>query len=273
MFASAGPIAKAGKRNGTMESASTTALILCSEQECSTVLEQALAQFKITPQTCLTGWAVQKALKEKDFDILMLDFDDAEAGAALDLWSSRGPNSSKVVIAFARHTHAMKQEHRRYAHFYLQKPLTQWLLVKTLKVACGVVLKKRRATFRCTLNMKAQISVVAPGSTKPNQHTITMVDVSSGGSCVRSDSSLSRGVVVNMSFRLPETDDLIQATGKVVWSERTGLTGVQFTSIPNKQLHQLGAWLDERDPNAIKVTLVDNPNEVREDKQRHSLRY
>jgi CheY-like chemotaxis protein len=256
-----------------MESANTSALVLCSDQESSAVLDQALAQFKITPQTCLTGWAVQKVLKEKDFDILVLDFDEAEAGAALDAWSSRGPNSSKVVIAFARNSQAMKQEHRRYAHFYLQKPLTQWLLVKTLKVACGVVLKKRRATFRCTINLKSQISVALPGSVKPNQHTVTMVDVSNGGSCVRSDANLTRGSVVTLSFRLPETEDLIQATGKVVWSERNGLTGIQFTTVPNKQQHQLGAWLDERDPNAIKVTVVDNPNEVREGQARQSLRY
>jgi len=246
-----------------MEAAATSALVLCSDPDPSRVLDQAFEQFKIKPQICLTSWAVQKELQEKDFDMLALDFDEPEAGAALDAWTRRGPNSSKVVIAFAQNSQAMKLEHRKYAHFYMQKPLTQWLLIKTLKVACGVVLKKRRATYRCTVNLKAQATLALPGSREQKSQTVHMLDISQGGSCLKAETVLPRGADVVLAFRLPESDDLIHASGKVVWGERTGLTGVQFTNIPNKELHQLGAWLDEKDPNAVKVTLVDNPNEVR----------
>lgn len=255
-----------------MEAATTSALVLCSDPEASKVLDQAFAQFKIKPQIRLTSWAVQKELQEKDFDMLALDFDEPEASVAMEAWSRRGPNSSKVVIAFSQNAQTMKLEHRKYAHFYMQKPLTQWLLVKTLKVACGVVLKKRRATYRCTVNMKAQATLVLPGTREHKTQTVHMLDISQGGSCLKAEGVLPRGADVVLAFRLPETDDLIHASGKVVWGERTGMTGVQFTSIPNKELHRLGAWLDEKDPNALKVTLVDNPNEVRENSSRGQQR-
>jgi len=60
-----------------------------------------------------------EALKEKDFDLLALDFGEPGATGLMDAWISRGPNSSKVAIALARHGELLRAAQQKFAHFVL----------------------------------------------------------------------------------------------------------------------------------------------------------
>jgi Tfp pilus assembly protein PilZ len=247
-----------------MES-SIAALVFSADRESTQILERALQQLGIKAQVCLAAQDVREALQRRDFDLLLLDFDEAEAGSALDAWSGQGPNSSRAVTGFARNFQTMTQEQRKCAQFYIQKPLSPGLVNKTLSVVRDTVLKKRRSAYRCTVNIKAQAGLSATAAAKVEKlFAVTMLDISSGGACLKTDQPMPVGSTIRIVFLLPVTADAVHATGKVVWVDRCGITGVKFTLIPPLEKSQMEDWLNERDPNATRVTLVDNPNEVRE---------
>jgi hypothetical protein len=231
-----------------------------------------LGESAITFELCSTSSAALDALKEKDFDLLALDFGEPEATALMDAWTNRGPNSSKVAIALARQGELLRAAQQKFAHFVLQKPLDKRLASKTLKVAYNMILKHRRADYRYSVNVKAEATAIDDDGSEQKLKNVVLLDISQGGACLKVDALMNRKVTVHLSFHLPETHDLIHATGKFTWNEPGGIVGLKFSSIPAAELKKLQTWLDARNPLPPKAAAIDNPYQVREGQDRTHFR-
>jgi hypothetical protein len=63
---------------------------------------------------------------------------------------------------------------------------------------------------------------------------------------------------VPLSFVLPGTSDLVEATGKVIWAEDDGRAGMFFSGLTPTSRHHLKSWLAKRgakSKNAVRVLL------------------
>jgi CheY-like chemotaxis protein len=72
------------------------------------------------------------------------------------------------------------------------------------------------------------------------------VNVSKGGVAIRTINPVPVSSVLGLSFKLPGTADEIEATGRVAWTDRDLLMGVQFESIPEsaeRAIAALTAWV------------------------------
>lgn len=67
------------------------------------------------------------------------------------------------------------------------------------------------------------------------------VNVSKGGVAIRTINPVPVSSVLGLSFKLPGQPDEIEATGRVAWTDRDLLMGVQFESIPESAAHAIAA--------------------------------
>ena len=228
-----------------MSDSGTTALILCAHPESQTTIDHVFGQHNIKSHIALTSWAARKMMMEREFDLMIVDFDEPEAAEMVDAWCQRGPNSSKVVIVMGTSSETLKLARQKHCHFVMQKPLNGLVIVRTLKIAFSVLMKKRRADIRQTANVKT-LAILRDGNATKD-FPLTLVDISMGGACVKSNALLPLQKQLDLAFRLEEGGELIQLTGKVVWCEPNGFAGVRFTAVPPKAAKALNRWMDSSD--------------------------
>jgi len=178
----------------------------------------------------------------------------------MEAWTSRGPNSSKVALAFAaQKSEMLRKAQQKFAHFVVQKPLDKRLMSKTLKVAHGMILKKRRSDYRYSVSIKTDAIVIEEDGRERKLKNVLLLDISHGGLCLKADAVVNKKATISLAFHLPETNELIHTTGKFTWSEPGGIVGVKFSYIPVAEQKKLQAWLDARNPLVTKATVVGNP--------------
>ncbi len=247
-----------------MNTSPVTALLLCTDAQCLDAIGRVFTESAITSEPYSTSAAALESLKEKTYDLLTLDFDEPGAVTLMEAWLCRGPNASKVSVAFAGQSEMLRQAQQRSAHFVVQKPLDKRLLSKTLKIAYSMILKKRRADYRYSVSIKADAIVIEEDGAERKLKNVLLLDLSHGGLCMKAEAIVNKNATIHLAFHLPETNDLIHATGKFTWSEPGGVVGVRFNFIPAPEQKKLQTWLDARNPLAPKVTVVENPYQTRD---------
>lgn len=70
-----------------------------------------------------------------------------------------------------------------------------------------------------------------------------IVDISEDGVAIQCDSNLELGREVNLCLDLAECSDQIYTSGRVVWSNVTGRSGLIFSDLPPVALFRLREWL------------------------------
>jgi PilZ domain len=243
---------------GNLSDSTTTALVLCTDTESQATIEHVFGQHRISAHVALTSWAARKVMMEKEFDVLVVDFDEPEASEVVDSWCTRGPNASKVVMVLGTSSETLKLARQKHSHFVMQKPLNGLVMVRTLKIAFSVLMKKRRAEVRLVANLHA-LGIFQQANGPNKDVPLTLVDISQGGACVKSLGPLPVQKHLDLAFRLSLSGELIQLAGKVVWSEPNGFSGIRFTSVPTKAAKLLNAWVETNDATADSVVQVVPP--------------
>ena len=87
---------------------------------------------------------------------------------------------------------------------------------------------QRHARIRYTINVEVRADLI--------EERVRTHDISAGGVFIESDAQPSKGSILKMRFRLPESDMLHEIEGRVAWlrgaenGQAPGL-GVQFTDV------------------------------------------
>jgi predicted DNA-binding protein (UPF0251 family) len=74
----------------------------------------------------------------------------------------------------------------------------------------------------------------------------TTVNLSSGGLAIQVPFEIAHGATLEISFKLPDTDSVIEGKAKLAWTSPGGLAGLSFENLHPALDNELQQWLLER---------------------------
>jgi hypothetical protein len=90
-----------------------------------------------------------------------------------------------------------------------------------------------------------------------------IVDISEDGMAIQCHSPLERGRDIHLCLDLAECPEQIYTTGRVIWSDSSGRTGLSFSGLPSESLSQLREWLIANvNPGAVNAEADVTPAEL-----------
>ena len=98
--------------------------------------------------------------------------------------------------------------------------------------------RERRRAPRIPVNSTASLAY-------PGQEDLraTMVDLSDGGTSLRSGQALPPACKVYFQFALPGQQQAVRLSGEVAWQDASGRTGIRFVDVPQTSRRLMHAWL------------------------------
>jgi CheY-like chemotaxis protein len=176
-----------------------------------------------------SGKAAELVNKER-FDGIFLDLEmPSMNGFDLARWirNSSWNRSTPIIIVTGRDDRqTMKQVFASGATFYLQKPVDRQKLSNLYRTVRGTMYESRRRFVRVPLQV-----AVACWVDSRQLHGLTW-NLSQGGAQV-DVTGLRSGDSVRLSFRLPSSGVLVDASGSVVWANEKR-QGIRFEHVTPK---------------------------------------
>ena len=148
---------------------------------------------------------------------------------------------SAVAIALLKNSDEMPSAFRAGASFVLVRPLSPTVLMRTLKASYPLMVRERRRSFRCPL----QIPIYVSAGSRP-EFMATSANISEGGIALTTPAGLQVGERVVLRFALPGLEDTAQISAEVCWNDNAGRVGMEFAQVPGPVKEQLVAWLADR---------------------------
>ncbi|HKE30114.1 MAG TPA: helix-turn-helix domain-containing protein, partial [Candidatus Angelobacter sp.] len=90
---------------------------------------------------------------------------------------------------------------------------------------------------------RAQMSVPVRFRYGAEQMEATLLNLSIGGAAILIERSLSFGMPASIFFVIPDTDQEVELSGKVAWSNSEGQHGIQFSDLSPEVRSSLLRWL------------------------------
>ena len=74
----------------------------------------------------------------------------------------------------------------------------------------------------------------------------TLLNLSAGGAAISTDKLLSFGLPASFRMVLPDTDEEVEFSGRIAWSNSEGQHGIQFGELPTNVRSHLSRWLNSQ---------------------------
>jgi hypothetical protein len=191
-----------------------------------------------------TATAAEDLIHRNFFDLAIYDND---VPGAMALAREKIPGSPRVVFAMVRRDKGLEVRGKR-VHFVMQKPFSADLFLKSLRAAYGVIAQEKRAAFRLDVQIGAMPVTLLQESGQRSLSNVSVCNLSRTGLGLQTKEMLPQGATLQVSFQLPESADLMNVTGIVMWSRDNGQVGLQMTHIAPAQQKKLYAWIDSKLP-------------------------
>jgi ActR/RegA family two-component response regulator len=205
---------------------------LCHEME----------QMAMHVDICSDISSATRKLCHSKFEALVVDL--KSAAQALELIKKpRETTAHKGVVVFAilNSNTEMPSAFRAGASFAIVKPFPPGVLARTLRAAHPLMVRERRRSFRCPLQIPVQIS----GNTHAD-FVANSVNISEGGMSLVSSVILHVGERLILKLNLPDAASAVRINGEVCWADETGRVGLEFVQVPRTVAEQLQSWLGDR---------------------------
>jgi CheY-like chemotaxis protein len=217
------------------------ALLVSADTGTLTVTQKVLEEYGVSVKVVPSAQAAEKLIKTTRFDLGIFDHDVPEA---LNLTAKKGMSvNPQMVFALLRGTHLNDVRGKR-VHFVVQKPFTADLFARSLRAAYGTMIRERRVAFRHPVQIKPVSSALVQDHGNQSLQSSIILDLSQTGLCIQTKEILPQGATLQLEFHLPDSKELIHATGSVMWTRASGRTGLRFTNVPMAEHKILIAWLD-----------------------------
>jgi CheY-like chemotaxis protein len=201
-----------------------------------------MEQMAMHVEVCSDIVSATRKLCHAKFEAIVVDF--KEPAAALELIRKpREMTSHKgsVVLAILNNSNEMPSVFRAGASFALVKPLSPAILMRTLRASYPLMVRERRRSYRCPLQIPIHIS-----SGTRSDFVATSVNISEGGMALNSPVALQVGERVHLKLTLPATEIPARISGEICWTDDAGRTGLEFVQVPATLAEQLQTWLADR---------------------------
>jgi hypothetical protein len=210
-------------------------LLVCADSAAIQQLAEGMQQFAITSEVCVDVSTALRLLNRKKFEAVIVDCGLAQADEMLGQIHLSPSNRTAVTFGITDPGKPAKFEVQ--PTFLMEKPLSPSSVCRTLKAAFGLIVRERRRSFRCPIEIPAAIQ--ADGE-EANCH---LVNISEGGMAIAGSPSVKPGAQVRVLFTLPGQLLRFKIESEVCWHDEKGRAGLRSLMIPSEQKSILQQWL------------------------------
>lgn len=202
------------------------------------VMNQVLGDFAIETQVCNEFGSAVDAVTHRRLDAIIVDWEGTTDPTRI-VRSARksSPNCNSTIVALVNsgsETHALLVG----ANFMIHKPADAGQAGRCMRAAYGTMLQNRRRAARVPVDIPVNARISGIGMVKAR-----ISDLSIGGVALQCEQPLQVNSEVLTQFVLPDSDTLVQATGKVVNANNAGRAGLRFSYLSEEDLDALENWL------------------------------
>jgi|ERR1051326_1281306 len=226
------------------------ALLLSTEPDSLGTAQRVLEGYGVTVKVAGSIAAANQLIKTTKFDLGVYDND---IPGALDLAGGGSVVANPRMIFGLMRNETLNNANGKRVHFVMQKPFTADLFARSIRAAYGTMIRDRRISFRHPVQIKPLSAVLVHEKGNQPLHAATILDVSQTGLCIQTLEILSQNATLELEFQLPESKEIIHATGSVMWTRASGRTGIKFSRIAAAEQKNLTAWLDSLLPYKIEA--------------------
>jgi DNA-binding response OmpR family regulator len=217
-------------------------LLVSTDIEIIDTLSHFMEQMAMHVEVCSDISSAARKLCHSQFEALVVDFKNpAEALELIKKPREMTSHKGAVVLAILNNSNEMPSAFRGGASFALVRPLIPAILLRTLRASYPLMVRERRRSYRCPL----QIAVNISSSSRPVSVT-SSVNISEGGMALAGSVLLQVGERVSLELTLPDTVGATRISGEVCWTDGSGRAGIEFVQVPAAIAERLQSWLAGR---------------------------
>ncbi len=213
-------------------------LLFTNDEQVLCVMRQILNSFAIETEVCSQLDSALAVVTNRRLDAVILDWDGVSDPTQIARAARKSsPNSNSTIVAMVNgrsETHALLVG----ANFMIHKPTDVEHAKRCMRAAYGTILQNRRRAARVPLDIPVLARV---GEVGELQARIT--DLSIGGLALHGQQPLPTNREVLTHFKLPGTNTMIHAMGRIVNANDSGRAGVRFSFMPDEDRSLLEGWL------------------------------
>lgn len=188
---------------------------------------------------------IDQWVRSRRVDLVLCDYDAPGATDLACLQTNTKWRGISMVIVGAQHARSLSG---RRIHFTLAKPLSLDVVGRSLRASYTTMARHRFAAYRHSLALKPLAGTLEyRGRQRPLAST-SIANLSQTGLCLAGPEPLPQGGAVSINFSLPDTDEILNVLGTIVWSDISGKSGVSFRAISAEQEKRLQQSLKTRLP-------------------------
>lgn len=210
-------------------------LLVCDDSAAIQQLAEGMQQLAIATEVCVDVSMALRLLNRKKFEAVIVDFGLAQAGEMLQ--QIRLSPSNRTAVTFAVTDPGKPSSFDIQPNFVMQRPLSTNSIGRTLKAAFGLIVRERRRSFRCPLEIPAAIQA------NGEEVTCCLVNISEGGMAIAESPALKPGAQVRVLFTLPGEVLRFKIESEVCWYDEKRRAGLRSLMIPFEQKSILQQWL------------------------------
>jgi CheY-like chemotaxis protein len=219
------------------------ALLVSKDDEAAAVLHAVLSGFGVSCVCCSYPEAICQ-LGEQKFDAVVVDFDDPHSAAlVLQNVQQSGSANHAVTVALLSDKAKFRSVLSQGAHFILYKPLNLLEAEASLRPACGLIKRERRASCRVPLQLPIRLRI----SDAPDIEGI-LLDLSETGMDVLAAQPLCPSGQIGARFTLPDGKTELEVRGEITRANPNGESGVRFIDLSDNTRAVLKSWIAANAP-------------------------
>jgi hypothetical protein len=210
-------------------------LLICNDTAVIDHLTESMHQLAIATEVCRHSEMALGLVNLKKFEGVIVDFGLDKADQILE--QLRLSPSNRTAVTFAIADPGEMAGLGFQPNFLIEKPLSEASVGRTLKAAFGMIVRERRRSFRCPVDLPAAIEADGQRS------DCTLVNISEGGMAITKSPLLKPGAKVRTRFMLPGETIRFKIEAEVCWYDEKGRGGLRSLLIPSEQKSILQVWL------------------------------
>jgi DNA-binding NarL/FixJ family response regulator len=223
---------------------SASALILTRDKHVFDTLLPILQAAELKVEGSFSPGEGLKNLAKKKFDAVLIDMTSVpDSQDILEALRQGKSNRRAVAFAITEDPDETQKAFKAGANFVLEKPISSERAVRSVRAALGLILRERRRYFRYGIN-----SALTLQHGENSEVQLAVENVSEGGVAAivpESCTAIHSNTSVRISFRLPQSTQLIAGKADVVW-QRSGKIGLQFAMLRPESRTELTQFLSRK---------------------------
>jgi CheY-like chemotaxis protein len=213
------------------------ALVMSRSSSAVKILVAAFAELGIEYRISASILETLEILTADYHSALILDFDMLDAISVARMARTLPPKRRPVLFGMIGASTPVDNVFQAGANFVLYKPLDLLQVLHSLRAARGFMHEDRRIAHRQKSETLAYLQF--PTGVIP----ALVVDVTEQGLSLQAAEALTPSRGIPLRFLLPQSTQVVHATGDFIWADDNGRAGVFFSNMPLACRRDLEAWL------------------------------